>query len=695
MNISLLNIALVSDQREHLDLLQLYLNNKQYKLFPMSQSDAISKILLNDPFDMVIFDGPSFEALNLKPIFNLRNVKLHQSTPFLFILSDEQAVIRLEIYKDEFSSFLSDPVDKFELLSQAKLLLSLGQLNKRVFLYNDVFESEKRLIHHLEDILQTGELTECKNTDNFIETLEAEFVRKMELISAVEMALFLTYHPQNETLHLHQYSADTKKLVKRSIFKLHDSKVKYALESHTPQIFEGNTLLDPFVQELEETIGFEINAMLFAPFMVFHQAQGAMVLINKIYRNSFTENDLSLILLTTQRLEYIYEEIHLRLKASGESTIYPGQDSNAVLFALYKEVLESVEFGILVFSDDFVLRYWNNFAGQILELPDETGALLKDALGESSFTLIREIITENRLPLFRQEMSIINKKSKQLHLGYSIYRIQNEASGDNRFVLTFMEISQTKRLQAEIIRMDRMASLGVLAAGIAHEIRNPLAGIKAMAQTLEEELGDDKTKVEYVERIVRQVNRLDQLLRSFFSYAKPQRPDPIRCKIPDIVNEVLPLFSRKLKDNNITVRERYSRDLKSIFVDFNQIQQVIFNLVLNAIEAMQEGGELQIRARLPEETQPLIDRRQRIPKLFSDVYNEITISDNGSGMDEDTLNKVFNPFYTTKANGTGLGLSIVYQIIREHGGQITVESLVGKGTTFKILLPVYIEHDKN
>ncbi len=517
----------------------------------------------------------------------------------------------------------------------------------------------------------------------------------MELISAVEMALFLTYHPQNETLHLHQYSADTKKLVKRSIFKLHDSKVKYALESHTPQIFEGNTLLDPFVQELEETIGFEINAMLFAPFMVFHQAQGAMVLINKIYRNSFTENDLSLILLTTQRLEYIYEEIHLRLKASGESTIYPGQDSNAVLFALYKEVLESVEFGILVFSDDFVLRYWNNFAGQILELPDETGALLKDALGESSFTLIREIITENRLPLFRQEMSIINKKSKQLHLGYSIYRIQNEASGDNRFVLTFMEISQTKRLQAEIIRMDRMASLGVLAAGIAHEIRNPLAGIKAMAQTLEEELGDDKTKVEYVERIVRQVNRLDQLLRSFFSYAKPQRPDPIRCKIPDIVNEVLPLFSRKLKDNNITVRERYSRDLKSIFVDFNQIQQVIFNLVLNAIEAMQEGGELQIRARLPEETQPLIDRRQRIPKLFSDVYNEITISDNGSGMDEDTLNKVFNPFYTTKANGTGLGLSIVYQIIREHGGQITVESLVGKGTTFKILLPVYIEHDKN
>jgi signal transduction histidine kinase len=257
--------------------------------------------------------------------------------------------------------------------------------------------------------------------------------------------------------------------------------------------------------------------------------------------------------------------------------------------------------------------------------------------------------------------------------------------------MTFMEISQTKRLQAEIIRMDRMASLGVLASGIAHEIRNPLAGIKAMAQTLQEELQEDKGRVEYVERIVRQVNRLDELLKSFFSYAKPQRPNPIRCKIPDIVHEVLPLFRRKIKENNIVVKEIYSRDLKEIFVDFHQIEQVFFNLIINAIDAMSKGGTLTIRARLPEETQLMIDRRQRIPKLFSDVYNEITISDTGIGMDNDTLNNMYNPFFTTKSYGTGLGLSIVYQIILEHGGQITVESELGRGTVFRILLPVYVE----
>ena len=109
---------------------------------------------------------------------------------------------------------------------------------------------------------------------------------------------------------------------------------------------------------------------------------------------------------------------------------------------------------------------------------------------------------------------------------------------------------------------------------------------------------------------------------------------------------------------------------------------------------MANGGKLTIKAHLPEETQVMIDRRQRIPKLFSDVYNQIIISDTGTGMDNNTLNNMYNPFYTTKSYGTGLGLSIVYQIILEHGGQITVESEEGKGTSFNILLPVFMhKHD--
>jgi signal transduction histidine kinase len=315
---------------------------------------------------------------------------------------------------------------------------------------------------------------------------------------------------------------------------------------------------------------------------------------------------------------------------------------------------------------------------------------LSELLGEEAFHIIDQMVHHQQAPMLRQEMLVKHPENRQLYLGYSMYCISDKGRVKN-YALTFMEISQTKRLQAEIIRMDRMASLGVLASGIAHEIRNPLAGIKAMAQTLQEELDKDDSKNEYIERIVRQVNRLDELLKSFFSYARPQRPNPVRCKIPDIVREVLPLFRRKIKVSNIIVKEVYSRDLKEIFVDFHQIEQVFFNLIINAIDAMKDGGTLTIRARLPEETTPIIDRRQRIPKLFSDVYNEITISDTGTGMDHETLNNMYNPFFTTKTNGTGLGLSIVYQIILEHGGQITVDSEMDRGTTFRIFLPVYVK----
>ncbi len=576
-----------------------------------------------------------------------------------------------------------EPYDELELITLCRNMAALRKLEQKSILYDDVIESEKKLIYHLDTILQIPSLGECRTNAEYFFTLQTQFTQRMELTFAAEEVLFFEYEDKKKMLLQKSYGKSIDEITNLVSFDFSRSEVRNAFLKNQPVVFESQTLTDPFVQETEESTVKRIRSLMFIPLMVIQKPVGGFALINKISRPTFNENDIALSMITVQKMIYHLEGILLRNMPAMEA----GELSPDL-----QEMLDALKFGILIFNRRFEILYMNKFSQLALRVKPSEKLILNQVLGPQAPIEIKKYLEKNEFPVLRQEMMVVREEDRTFYMGYSIYDISKGKLP--RYTMTFMEISQTKRLQAEIIRMDRMASLGVLASGIAHEIRNPLAGIKAMAQTLQEELQEDQGRVEYVERIVRQVNRLDELLKSFFSYAKPQRPNPVRCKIPDILHEVLPLFRRKIKENNIVVKEIYSRDLKEIFVDFHQIEQVFFNLLINAIDAMTKGGTLTIRARLPEETQLMIDRRQRIPKLFSDVYNEIIISDTGVGMDSDTLNNMYNPFFTTKSYGTGLGLSIVYQIILEHGGQITVDSEIGRGTNFRILLPVYVEKDQ-
>jgi len=570
----------------------------------------------------------------------------------------------------------------------------MSHLQRRAEANQKVISSDNKLIYQYESILQLDLLAEAADESQFFESLHKNTLHKVELTFAAEKALFLTYDQEKQVLILRKYGESDDHEAEQEELPVQSSQIAGALKENSPMILREQMLLDPFIQAVEDVISFEITSILFVPLIVLRQIRGALVIINKRNRRSFSENDLAISMIIISKIIYRMEKLYLNEKTlSIRSDKNEGADLSETGSAqdnFCRDILDTIGFGLIIFDETYRLVYMNQFASQTLNIGSMEGKNLSEVLGREAFHIIDQMIRNQEAPMLRQEMLVKHPEKRQLYLGYSMYCISENGTSKN-FALTFMEISQTKRLQAEIIRMDRMASLGVLASGIAHEIRNPLAGIKAMAQTLQEELDKNDSKNEYIERIVRQVNRLDELLKSFFSYARPQRPNPVRCKIPDIVREVLPLFRRKIKVSNIIVKEVYSRDLKEIFVDFHQIEQVFFNLIINAIDAMKDGGTLTIRARMPEETTPIIDRRQRIPKLFSDVYNEITISDTGTGMDHETLNNMYNPFFTTKTNGTGLGLSIVYQIILEHGGQITVDSEMNKGTTFRIFLPVYVK----
>jgi PAS domain S-box-containing protein len=288
-----------------------------------------------------------------------------------------------------------------------------------------------------------------------------------------------------------------------------------------------------------------------------------------------------------------------------------------------------------------------------------------------------------------REMEIKRQDGKSVHVGFSVTpRIDNRNQRVGT-IISFRDISLIKQMQAEVLRMDRLASLGVLASGIAHEIRNPLAGIKTVAQTLEEEIAPHDGKREYVARIIRQVNRMDELLKTLFSYARPKSPVPSHCRLQDLINEVRPLMEQRFDKNGIQFVENYTAELPLVYVDFQQIQQVFINLFLNAIDAMPAGGRLTVSARPSWTMLKRVDHRgQRYPLPNQRaLYLHVSVMDTGEGIARENLQAIFDPFFTTKPQGSGLGLSIVYRIIEEHNGDIQVASEVGKGTTFTLLLP--------
>jgi len=222
----------------------------------------------------------------------------------------------------------------------------------------------------------------------------------------------------------------------------------------------------------------------------------------------------------------------------------------------------------------------------------------------------------------------------------------------------------------EMKRIEKMATLGELASAIAHEIKNPLAGISGAMQVLAEEFEDDDPRRETIEEVLKEIERLDKTIRDLLNFAKPVEPKIIEVDLKSIVEKSLSLVKNQAQKQNIHITFRYDDNLEMLELDPQQIQQVILNIILNAFHAMPEGGQI------------IID----VKKV--DNYAEIAISDTGVGIKQEDIKKIFRPFYTTRHTGTGLGLPISSNIIEAHGGEIKVESTPGLGSTFKIILPI-------
>lgn len=225
-----------------------------------------------------------------------------------------------------------------------------------------------------------------------------------------------------------------------------------------------------------------------------------------------------------------------------------------------------------------------------------------------------------------------------------------------------------------IMESERLAHIGQLAAGVAHEINNPLQGIVTYSHLLLERTKADNGTREFLEKLVRQAERCRDIIRGLLDFARQRKPDKRPSNVNRLVEECVALVDNQAAFHNIKIVKHLAQDLPPVFMDPSQIQQVFMNLIINAAEAMNGIGTLTLTTR----------------NLPAEGVVEMQVADTGHGISEDDLDRIFDPFFTTKevGHGTGLGLAISYGIIKEHKGTISVESQVGKGTTFTIRLPV-------
>ena len=261
-----------------------------------------------------------------------------------------------------------------------------------------------------------------------------------------------------------------------------------------------------------------------------------------------------------------------------------------------------------------------------------------------------------------------------------LMRYTSTPLGDSGALLIRVEDLVDADTEEEVFRnTERLISLGELSARVAHEIRNPLTGVRTTVQFVASKLRAGDSRRDDLNDVLKELDRIEQIITDLLLFARPQAARPVPTDQREVVEKVLDNLARRLEDASIEVERELDPEtaLPQVLVDPDMAQQVVLNLVINAIQAMPEGGTLRASIGL---------RRTRYKKAYVDV----SITDSGPGIPEDVKEKIFDPFFTTRSMGTGLGLSISLQIAREHGGNLTARNLT-QGATFRFSLPALLD----
>ena len=340
-------------------------------------------------------------------------------------------------------------------------------------------------------------------------------------------------------------------------------------------------------------------------------------------------------------------------------------------------VFNTIQEGVIVIDTALTIRYLNTAARNLLNVQDDgINQSINDYLQDVDWSLILDADTEEWNRISRQEIEVFFPVHRFLSFYLVPIRTDSEADQMPLATVILRDVTEAQRDTEKTIESHKVHALTMLAAGVAHELGNPLNSLnihlQLMARTVEQ-IQDENVATEIKELLdvaSHEVERLDSIVSNFLRAVRPTPPKLTRLPIQNVLADALSFMRTEIENRNILVRASWPEELPNVMADPDQLKQAFYNVIRNAVQAMPEGGVLEILC------------------AVSDYFLEIRFADSGKGISSENMTRVMDPYFTTSPDGTGLGLLIVERIVRDHGGEMGLESREHEGTVVSIRLPL-------
>jgi len=350
----------------------------------------------------------------------------------------------------------------------------------------------------------------------------------------------------------------------------------------------------------------------------------------------------------------------------------------------YENVIDSVGDGVIVLDNSGAVTFVNPAAEEICSVSKRQAKGKRFSSIFQGSDLLLEMVQktmETGMSVSDHENVVIRRFGRIVPVSASTSPLQMPDGARGGTIVVLRDLSNVRELEAAVRHADRLSSLGALAAGLAHEIKNPLGGIKGAAQLLEMELEGEELR-EYIRVMLKEVQRVNTIVEQLLALASPGKLKLDKVNLHRVLSDILLLQKRDADCRGITIHQVFDTSIPPIVADESLLIQLFLNLIRNGIEAVGEGGMIKVTSRIVYDYS-MAQKGEGKARLVA-----VDVADDGPGVDAENLENLFTPFFTTKSSGTGLGLPICQKIVSEHRGMLKVESHPGRGTVFTVTLPL-------